>query len=514
MNRSAEFHLCIVQPAGYVHSLGLLDPARYLRYQLQRLGVGTTLAKNRLRDDAINIVLGAHLGFAPEWRERQPCVFFNLEQLGEGGAAISAAYLRLLRGSAVADYDAANVASYTSTPQDVPILPILHAPYLADPQAPALAERPIDLLFFGSMNSRRRAFIDRIESCGVSVTTFDQPIYGPERDEFIRQAKAVLNCHFYASSRFEQVRVAHCLSLGTPVISQRSVASQPGAAFADAVTWLDDTDGARVETFFRRDFGTPEFFAAAHEQLTRFARHDPLEAYADLVGFARGYREGHARARPMQAWRPTQLNLGSGKDYRTGWLNVDVVEGAQPDLLLDLGLPLQLPLAATTRFGADIVLEAASLRTICANNVLEHVPDLPRLMTNALALLAEGGEFEIEVPYEKALTAWQDPTHLRALNENSWIYYTDWFWYLGWFHHRFELAASCWLDAQLQRCGKEQAAFMRVTLRKVATTPRERNLARVMQPDFGGIDAESAPLHAAFAAGTAASGAPRAEATA
>jgi SAM-dependent methyltransferase len=129
-------------------------------------------------------------------------------------------------------------------------------------------------------------------------------------------------------------------------------------------------------------------------------------------------------------------------------------------------------------------LEAASLDRIYANNVLEHVPDLPMLMGNALALLKEGGEFEIEVPYERSLTAWQDPTHLRALNENSWVYYTDWFWYLGWFEHRFEMAQSSWLDLQLKPCAKEAAAFMRVTLRKIPTTTRERMVARTMSPDL------------------------------
>jgi len=109
------------------------------------------------------------------------------------------------------------------------------------------------------------------------------------------------------------------------------------------------------------------------------------------------------------------------------------------------------------------------------------------LMTNALALLQVGGAFSIEVPYEKALTAWQDPTHLRALNENSWLYYTDWFWYLGWFEHRFEIAKSQWLDASVQPCAKGQAAFMRVTRKKIATTPRERTTARTMRADFGGL---------------------------
>jgi SAM-dependent methyltransferase len=485
MKPNAEFHLCIVQPAGYVHSLGLLDPARYLRWQLRRLGLDATLAKNRLREDAINIVFGAHLGFDPALRDRHACVFFNLEQTGAGGAALSAAYLKLLRGSAVVDYDADNVAAYCEAPDDVPVLPILHAPYLADAQGLPLQERPIDLLFFGSMNPRRRAFIERVEACGVTVSLFDQAIYGSERDAFIRQAKAVLNCHFYESSRFEQVRVAHCLSLGTPVISERGSATLPGPAFEACVTWLD---GNRWEAFFRNEFARPSFYAAAARQLDAFARHDPLAAYADFVGFCRGYLEGRARGGAAGEWRPRQLNIGSGKDYRPGWLNVDVLERTEPDLVLDLAAPRQFPIVATTRFGAALRLEAGSLERICASNVLEHVPDLPQLMGNALELLAEGGEFEIEVPYEKALTAWQDPTHLRALNENSWIYYTQWFWYLGWFEHRFEMSASTWLNAQLQPCAKDSAAFMRVLLRKVSTTAQERNLARTMRADFGGVD--------------------------
>jgi SAM-dependent methyltransferase len=119
-----------------------------------------------------------------------------------------------------------------------------------------------------------------------------------------------------------------------------------------------------------------------------------------------------------------------------------------------------------------------------ANNVLEHVPNLSRLMGNCLRLLATGGELRIEVPIEGAATAWQDPTHVRAMNENSWIYYTEWFWYLGWFEHRFELGESTYLDLSVQPCAREQAAFMRVSFRKVETTARERTTARTLQSEL------------------------------
>jgi hypothetical protein len=71
------------------------------------------------------------------------------------------------------------------------------------------------------------------------------------------------------------------------------------------------------------------------------------------------------------------------------------------------------------------------------------------------------------------------------MNESSWIYYTEWFWHLGWFSHRFEMTASQWLDLQMNPCDRADAAFMRVTLRKVSTSPNERSVARTMQADFG-----------------------------
>ena len=476
-------HISIVQPVGYVHSLGLLDPARFIRHQLRRFGVDVTMAKNRLREDAVNLVLGAHLGFDPALRERHPCLFVNLEQLGPGGAKVSDDYLKLLRSSGVVDYDLANVGVYGADPVDVPMIPFRHAPYLerAAAQSIPLEERPIDLLFFGSLNERRKRIIQRIEACGWTVAMFDQPLYADERDNYIRQAKAVLNCHFYESARFEQVRAFHCLSLGTPVISERCAQTRPDAVFDAAVTWFDDRT---LETCFAQTFGRPAFFHQARQQLKAWKLQDPVEAYADLMAFAAGYFQGHAKSKPKEAWLPTQINLGSGKDYKAGWLNLDVIDRAEPDLVLDLGKTQEFPIKAKTRFGIDMVLEAGSVDKVYANNVLEHVPDLPCLMTNVLTLLKEGGEIEIEVPYEKAPTAWQDPTHIRAMNENSWVYYTQWFWYLGWFEHRLEVSESQWLNLQCQPCSQTQASFMRLTMRKVATNPTERSTARTFQSEL------------------------------
>ena len=112
---------------------------------------------------------------------------------------------------------------------------------------------------------------------GRNVTTLTSALYGPERDDFIVRAKAVVNAHFYESSRFEQARVAHCLSLGTPVISERTPRTRPHAAFEDCVFWLE---GAQLEQFFADDFATPAFYDVARAALERFEHGDPVEPTA------------------------------------------------------------------------------------------------------------------------------------------------------------------------------------------------------------------------------------------
>ncbi len=127
---------------------------------------------------------------------------------------------------------------------------------------------------------------------------------------------------------------------------------------------------------------------------------------------------------------PRHLNLGSGKDFRDDCLNADIQAIKNPDWVLDI---TKVPWGETisTRFG-EIKVEQGMFDSIIANDVLEHIPDLVTAMTNCKDLLVEGGEFHIQVPYDLSLGAWQDPTHVRAFNENSWLYYTDWHWYLGW----------------------------------------------------------------------------------
>ena len=124
------------------------------------------------------------------------------------------------------------------------------------------------------------------------------------------------------------------------------------------------------------------------------------------------------------------LNLGSGKDWREDCLNSDIQARVKPDWVCDIS-KVKWGELVETRFG-QIKIRPEMFDTILANDVLEHIPDLVSAMRNCRDLLEKNGKFIISVPYELSLGAWQDPTHVRAFNENSWLYYTDWHWYLGW----------------------------------------------------------------------------------
>ena len=294
MNSKVPIHVCLMQPAGYIHAGALLDPALYFVHQFKRLGAIVSFERNVLRHDAINFVFGAHLGFDPAWLKHYSCIIVNLEQIDRKGAPVRAAYRSLLRTAVVADYDEGNPAEYASVPQDVPIVSFGYAPYLAPTadRALPLEERPVDILFVGGMNERRSAMIARIASMGRTVHTLQAPVYGSARDSIIRQAKMVLNLHYYDSARFEQVRAFVSLSNGTPMISERDARSNPGPVYEACINWLEED---AMAYFFEQEFGSQLFYEVMRQQLALFRQTDPLSEYAHLLEFATGVWAAHQR---------------------------------------------------------------------------------------------------------------------------------------------------------------------------------------------------------------------------
>lgn len=176
----------------------------------------------------------------------------------------------------------------------------------------------------------------------------------------------------------------------------------------------------------------------------------------------------------MQA--PKKINLGSGKDWQEEFLNVDILPRANPDWLVDICQPLPFGTKVPLKRFDDLELNRGIFDLIVANDVLEHLPDLVAAMTTCLDLLAVGGQMHVKVPYDLSHGAWQDPTHIRAFNERSWLYYTDWHWYIGWEEFRFDIKSLTFILSErgqrLQQGG--------VTGEDLVSTPRAVDAMQVV----------------------------------
>ncbi len=477
-----HIHLTIVQPERYVHSLGFLDTADYLQHWLEARGVMVTLAKNRLRHDAVNIVFGAHLGMQPEWLEPRYCAFFfNLEQIGQGGASISPAYQALLRSGPVIDYHPLNVASYRSSATSVPLVPFLNAPYLNPTEAVIdWKERPIDLLFFGSVNAERKAFLKRVEQAGWDVAVFDSPTYYAERDAYVRQAKAVINTSFYASARFEQVRAFNVLSQGTAFISYLQPGQQVAEEFRDHVFWVDD---ASFDRFFREEFGSPHWALQAQEKYGRWLQTDPSDAMGqllDVIDLRWRQCQASSAAAPARPRVAVQADDGS---YFQDAVNLSPRSLDQADLTLDLLTRQSWPWAGTSHWGQSLVLDRAQLERMAVRESPPSATQWSALCANAMDLLCEGGQLMVDVAVDDMDRSQAERPRPRSAGRVL-DDFSDSFWRSGAFEHKVVWVSAQYLDAQRQPASPEAASYCRLTCEKQQTTARERTLARVASPDF------------------------------
>ncbi len=489
--QNPAINVCLLQPPGYIHALALLEAAEYVAEKCMLSGYQAGLRKNRLLSSGLNIVFGAHI--SPQENPAYPpnTVIFNTEQIPEKSAWINSRYKNCLDRYFVWDYSSFNLAAlgHARTQQ----VNFYHVEKLRritpDPQP------EYDLIFYGSMNERRKKILENLRGRGLKILTVFG-LYGPERDALLRKARAVLNLHFYESQIFQQIRAFYPLSNGIPVISENFPEASAPSIYGEVMF----TPGREPFENFVLDLLTQNerFERATAEKISRFhASRDNLEFGEVLKKTIDAVLDPATLKPATKPHAPTRINLGCGKDYRPGYLNIDTNRDLSPDMTLDLSAPAEFPVSAASPTHGEVILGENQFDEIIAINVLEQVQQLTQLMSNCLRLLKDGGQFTILVAYDLSLGAWQDPRQVRAFNENSWLYYTEWFWKLGWFHDRFDCTET---SLNLSDYGKilvnknmpqdevlrtpRAIDSMRVVLTKRKTTAEEKTLARSYDSGF------------------------------
>jgi hypothetical protein len=229
-----NFALITACPQGYAHAGAYAEVSDSLHFGLLQLGHHSTQAVNTLFADARNIVLGAHL-LGPADELPEDVVLVNLEQL-QDNPNLPDHYTDMLLRHAVWDYSAANVQLLRARGATR----VTHLPLGAVPELTRIAAAPkdIDILFYGSLNPRRLAVLDRLAAAGARVEKLFG-VYGAARDAFISRANIVLNMHFYDSKVLEVVRILYLLANRAFVVSERGADPLEAQRFEGGLAFCD-----------------------------------------------------------------------------------------------------------------------------------------------------------------------------------------------------------------------------------------------------------------------------------
>ena len=105
-----------------------------------------------------------------------------------------------------------------------------------------------------------------------------------------------------------------------------------------------------------------------------------------------------------------KLNLAGGQTRIPEFVNVDIAKLPEVDVVLDL-----------TEFPWP--WEENSVGEIQCSHYVEHTSNLIAFMDECCRIMAPGAKMVITAPYYSSMRAAQDPTHLRAICESTFLYF-------------------------------------------------------------------------------------------
>ena len=440
------FSIVIIKPGINNHSDAFLELGETLKYGLRAIGFQADIVYNSSVPFSRNIIFGVQqVKFTEQILSVFPSnsIIYNTEQISDDplNVEFTSHLFKFIQNYETWDYSQKNIDKLLSlgVTSTLKYVPVGYVPELT--RIPKSTTEDIDVLFYGSTSPRRTFILDSLQKSGVVVhRAFN--VYGAERDALISRAKIVLNIHYYSTSIFESVRISYLLSNRKTVVSEFNPNGEVDERLRDGVELALYENLVDACLSLLRD--EPRRRALAQRGFDCISSHPEQVLLRDVLGFP-SHPSIPGTDVSQKLPLPNIVNLGSGKNWMVDYLNIDYNPVWSPDLIMDLNKPIPFRETLTTdRFG-EICLSENQMDILIATDLLEHISDLTAVMSSCLMWLKIGGKFIIQVPYDLSLGAWQDPTHVRAFNENSWLYYTDWYWYLGWNEARFDILEKTFL---------------------------------------------------------------------
>lgn len=234
-SQTNSWNIVLYWPPANMDLMVFSEIARLLYHSLKSLGYSCQLSVNQFSKNKINIMLGYHLTTQPYLFEKYEIIIYQLEQLSLSKGILNDTRKQILAlASQVWDYSEQNIKLMNEIGiQNTELLPIGYHPCL---ETIGTAEEDIDILFYGSMNERRKKIIEELaRQCRVEYLF---RVYGPERDHYIRRSKIILNLHYYEMQIMEQARISYLLNNRQFIISENSDVNP----YEDAILCVDYDD--------------------------------------------------------------------------------------------------------------------------------------------------------------------------------------------------------------------------------------------------------------------------------
>lgn len=106
------------------------------------------------------------------------------------------------------------------------------------------------------------------------------------------------------------------------------------------------------------------------------------------------------------------LQLGSGRKYRAGAVNVDITSDTSPDIVHDLNV-------------TPWPFEADSFDEVHAYDVVEHLVDTVSVLEEMYRVSRSGALLHLTVPHYSSCGAFVDPTHRRFFAYRTFDYFLE-----------------------------------------------------------------------------------------
>jgi hypothetical protein len=270
-----KFNVTLIQPNDYIHSFALLEAAEYINIRINQCGYESALTKNHLERNRANVVVCGHLIPEELLKIDQKLVIFNSEQLPEDSVWTSPHYRNLLDKNYVWDYSPANLLKMKHG--NTQLIDFYYCSQLSRLSIKNPAK--YDLVFYGSINERRKKILDEIVKSGLRLKVIFGA-YGGERDALISESRAVLNLHYYDSQIFQQIRAFYPLTNRIPIISENYPLKSAPDIYKDAI-FLNGEEP--IEAYSLRMLSSVDFEAQAEKKLDQFKKTDLENQFSGLI---------------------------------------------------------------------------------------------------------------------------------------------------------------------------------------------------------------------------------------